>query len=72
MACEQSKANLNAKEATITTQMSACPACRERRVHTEEDWKLHPFRGHGVGADGKWTHPDLEAQAAAPKAAKLP
>lgn len=22
-----------------------CPACREKRIHTEEDWGFHPGRG---------------------------
>lgn len=26
----------------------SCPACQERRVHTEEEWKRHPGRGKGV------------------------
>ena len=27
----------------------ACPACREKRYHTEAEWKLHP----GEGREGK-------------------
>lgn len=38
-----------------------CPACREMRCHTEEEWKHHPLRGHGFD-DGKWSHPDAEAE----------
>jgi len=38
---------------------AACPACKEQRVHTDEEWKHHPLHGHGLGGDGKYTHPDL-------------
>ena len=41
-----------------TLQRAACPACIEKRVHTEDEWKQnHPHRHHGKG-DGKvWTGP---------------
>lgn len=42
----------------------ACPACREKRIHTDEEWKNHPLRGHGFADNRGWTHPDLEAAAA--------
>ena len=30
-----------------------CPACRERRAHTEEDWLRHPGEGRGgIEPDG--------------------
>jgi hypothetical protein len=63
MACESPKVNLQKQEA-VTTQLSACPACVAKRVHTDEEWKLHPMRGHGC-YDGRWTHPALTAEAAA-------
>ncbi|HTB10972.1 MAG TPA: hypothetical protein VK752_05350 [Bryobacteraceae bacterium] len=47
-----------------------CPACSEQRTHTEEELRFHPFARHGKGADGKWTHPELERQAAEREAAK--
>ena len=37
-----------------------CPACTEKRVHANEDWKLHPYAGHGYASGQGWTHPDLE------------
>jgi hypothetical protein len=37
-----------------------CPACCERRVHSEEEWKFHPYRGHGFAPEIGWTHPDLD------------
>lgn len=37
-----------------------CRACQERRRHTEEDWKNHPYRGHGYTDNVGWSHPDLE------------
>ena len=36
-----------------------CPACTEKRVHTPEDWKLHPYAGHGYQERLGWTHKDL-------------
>lgn len=65
MACETAKAPVvvkkdKASEATITIANTDCAACRERRVHSEDEWKNHPHSGHGLGADGKWTHPELE------------
>jgi hypothetical protein len=40
-----------------------CPACAEGRAHTEEDWKHHPYKGHGFVSNQGWTHPDLQAEA---------
>lgn len=37
-----------------------CPACVSRRMHTSEDWRLHPYRSHGYAVELGWTHPDLE------------
>jgi hypothetical protein len=69
MACEKT-INLNAKEAVITVSPATdCPACAAKRVHTPEEWKLHPMAGHGC-YDGKWSHPDLIAEAEAKKATK--
>lgn len=39
-----------------------CPACCGRRVHTEEEWKDHPFAGHGYTKEHGWTHPALETE----------
>jgi hypothetical protein len=39
-----------------------CPACTEKRVHTAEDWKHHPYAGHGYQERLGWTHPDLESR----------
>jgi hypothetical protein len=36
-----------------------CPACIVRRLHTEEEWKLHPFAGHGFTKEQGYTHPRL-------------
>jgi len=36
-----------------------CPACTEKRVHATEDWKQHPYAGHGYVSGQGWTHPDL-------------
>ena len=36
-----------------------CPACTEKRVHATEDWKQHPYAGHGYVKGQGWTHPDL-------------
>ena len=36
-----------------------CPACVAKTQHTEEDWKNHPYAGHGYAHEQGWTHPDL-------------
>ncbi len=33
-----------------------CPACQERRQHTEADWRHHPLRGHGYTQETGWTY----------------
>ena len=49
---------------------AACPACKAQRCHTDEELRAHhPFARHGVGANGKWTHPELETEAAKKAAA---
>jgi len=40
------------------TERANCPACIEKRCHTEEEWKNHPMRRHGY-SDGKWSKPEL-------------
>jgi hypothetical protein len=35
-----------------------CPACHFKRLHTAEDWKNHPWAGHGYNGTS-WSHPDL-------------
>lgn len=41
-------------------QKKACPACQARRTHTEEEWRNHPYRGHGYSTQTGYTHPDLK------------
>ncbi len=36
--------------------MTNCPACAERRVHTEADWANHPLCGHGFTLETGWTY----------------
>jgi hypothetical protein len=36
-----------------------CRACVARRAHTREEWKLHPFAGHGFTQEQGYTHPRL-------------
>jgi len=31
-----------------TKERAACPACKENRMHTPEDWKNHPRAKQGV------------------------
>ncbi len=31
-----------------------CPACVEKRLHSEAEWENHPLARHGA-FDGKWT-----------------
>jgi hypothetical protein len=40
---------------------TCCMACIEKRVHTEEEWKNHPYARHGF-ENGKWSHLDLEKE----------
>lgn len=40
-------------------ERKGCPACGEQRLHTEEEWKNHPFHKHGYTGEQGWTHPDL-------------
>lgn len=39
-------------------ERASCPACIEKRLHTEQEWKNHPYRGHGI-SDGKPSREDL-------------
>jgi hypothetical protein len=49
---------------------AACPACHVQRLHTEEELRRHhPMARHGVGADGKWTHPEAQAASERDRAA---
>lgn len=39
---------------------SLCPACAVKRFHTPEEWKNHPFAGHGFTKEAGWSHAGLE------------
>jgi len=39
-------------------ERETCPACIEKRVHSEPEWKNHPNAGHGFDGS-KWTKPEL-------------
>ena len=40
--------------------MTACEACREKRVHTAAEWTAHhEYARHGYSEAGGWTHPAL-------------
>jgi hypothetical protein len=45
---------------------SHCPACKEQRAHTDEEWKNHPFHRHGMTKEQGWSHPDLAAAQSCP------
>ncbi len=32
----------------LATPVAECPACKEFRLHTSEDWKYHPQAGKGT------------------------
>ena len=34
--------SLTEHDIAVAKEASSCPACREKRIHTEEDWKHHP------------------------------
>lgn len=40
--------------------MSLCKACRDKRCHTNVEWRNHPLRGHGYSLETGWTHPDAQ------------
>ena len=40
---------------------ATCPACAEKRMHTPDDWRHHPLKGHGFATEcGGWTHESLK------------
>jgi hypothetical protein len=47
----------------VSPERRNCPACIGRRVHTEEEWRNHPYRGHGMTRETGWSHPELAAEA---------
>jgi hypothetical protein len=53
------------RKTILATPQPNCVACRSQSVHTENDWKHHPFRGHGYVGQGGWSHPDLAPKAVA-------
>lgn len=55
--------SLESMIASMKHAMVTCPACLERRVHTEEEWKHHKYRTHGFTPEQGWTHPDLAKEA---------
>ena len=44
---------------TLVTPAPGCPACLRYAIHTAEDWKLHPYAGHGFSPERGWSHPDI-------------
>lgn len=48
-------------------QRAGCPACIAQRCHSEEEWKNHPHRGHGLGENGIWSLPELAPDYQPPK-----
>jgi hypothetical protein len=43
----------------MSEAMETCPACIEKRLHTPEEWRLHPLAGHGKNGGEGWSHLDL-------------
>ena len=41
-------------------ERSTCPACLARRLHTEEEWKNHPYRTHGYTKEQGYTYEKLK------------
>jgi len=39
-----------------------CSACEFKRVHRPEEWRNHPWAGHGYQERLGWSHPDLAVQ----------
>jgi hypothetical protein len=47
-------------ETVFRTPHVNCPACIEKRLHTEaETAAYHPYSGHGYTKETGWSHPDL-------------
>ena len=42
-----------------------CPACREKRYHTAEEWQLHSSHGHDI--DRRYIRPETEIGAPNPQ-----
>jgi hypothetical protein len=45
--------SLTEHDIAVAKEAVACPACRDKRPHTEEEWRLHP----GEGREGKHDPP---------------
>jgi hypothetical protein len=43
-------------------ESAGCRACQAQRAHSPDDWKNHPFRGHGYTKEQGFTHPQLKAE----------
>jgi hypothetical protein len=43
----------------LSTPQLDCEACQTQSIHTAEDWKLHPYAGHGFSPERGWSHPNL-------------
>jgi len=39
--------------------MTDCPACLNKRRHTDADWLFHPLKGHGFNFEKGWTFKPL-------------
>jgi len=51
----------------LATPQPDCPACQKQSIHSEEDWRFHPFKTHGYAGSG-WTHPAITPKPALVKA----
>jgi hypothetical protein len=58
----------------LSTPQLNCSACQRQAIHTEADWKYHPFHTHGYVRESGWSHPDLRPKAVAliPRATATP
>jgi len=47
------------RKLVLATPQPGCPACQKQAIHTEADWRFHPFKTHGYVSQSGWTHPAL-------------
>ena len=55
----------------VRTPAPGCPACLEKRYHSQGEFqKFHPLAGHGYSG-GTWTHPEAKRASDLERLAKV-
>lgn len=48
---------------TIVEPDVACPACKDKRLHNAQDWRMfHPWKGHGYTKEQGQTRPNYTSE----------